>query len=117
MTTTENYFTALGWEYWKDEKNPNGLWVKYEPSIEDGLHFEVLPNITQSFPDFKKWVLEKMEKDGYKLTVSAILSAVGWVPVNSNKIETIETHGCVGIKNNEILEAAVIAATSYLLNN
>jgi len=123
MTTTENYFKAFGWEKQPIVIQPftGRIRVSSDPSDTDKPHqresmgwvkgshvFEDLPHITQSFPDFKKWVLEKMEGEGYALTNSGRF--VNWCSTKSQ----IKTDLYQEIKNNEILEAAVISATRYL---
>ena len=102
MDMVERYFRALGWERKcitlggsMDWRSPNG--VNYGAE---------LPNILEHFPSFKKWVLEEMEKRGYKLVVSTLWSS--WYAGAENPV--YETK----IKDNEVLEAAIIAATNYL---
>ena len=102
MTTTENYFKALGWEKIK------GGWRSPETETELIWSVTSLPNITQSYPDFKKWVLEKMEGEGWRYEIE---DGTGYW------MKYIEEECCGSlehvIKDNEILEAAVIAATRY----
>ena len=129
MTTTEKYFRALGWERVpssmiyagvplyrpeNQQQGPQGFyWVENfeETRKSNPAIYNPLPNITQSYPDFKKWVLEKME--GFKLSVDPQVWAMNWIAVHPWEKES--TVG-IGIKDNEILEAAVIAATTYWEN-
>ena len=90
MTTTEKYFRAYR------KHNDFGL-----GDVKLG---GILPNITQHYPDFKKWVLEKMEGEGYEPEIEE--GKFYWVL--GNNAEPAEE-----IKDNEILRAAVIAATRY----
>jgi len=109
MTTTEKYFTALGWVWLSphtaDERDGYYGWVDPE-----GVEWpNGLPNITQSYPDFKKWVLEKMEGEGYEKKIDMAIWM--WTPLNID-LKVLEQP----IHHNEILEAAVIAATIYFEN-
>ena len=97
MTTTEKYFEALGWVK-KTSAYSFVVWIH-----KDGIA-ETLPNITQSYPDFKKWVLEKMEGEGWRFFT--IFNYATFADKDGNEIDA-------EIKNNEILEAAVEAATRY----
>ena len=121
MTTTEKYFIALGAKKVDKSKVKFPSHLKMEDRhynayiLPDGTEICVdcsgWPNITQSYPDFKKWVLEKMPNGGE----FSILAGdwFWWLDNNSDP----QAHKREFIKDNEILEAAVIAATSYLLNN
>jgi len=108
MTTTENYFKALGWEFgsFAIKRAGSPIACRYSIKSPDGEGHNSLPNITQSYPDFKKWVLEKMEEEGMAFHCS--YGAFIW-----NKIGSPMATPPVHIKNNEILEAAVKAATKY----
>jgi hypothetical protein len=96
MNITEKYFKALGLaEFYDAQWNFIGA---------DGDLYNTFPNITQHYPDFKKWVLEKMEGDGYEFTLNG--GMIGWI--GDRSFSHIK-----GVKDNEILLAAVIAATRY----
>ena len=105
MNITEKYFRAIGWRY-VDQigNNPYGWFLGsyHHRSLE-------LPNITESFSAFKKWVLEKMVLgDGRPMKYSIGIERGddwNWWADHTTYSEPI--------KNNEILEAAVIAATRY----
>ena len=62
MTTTEKYFKALGW---KRRTNTENDYPSCPIMNSHGMYVSGYPNITQSYPDFKKWVLEKMEGEGW----------------------------------------------------
>ena len=102
MTTTEKYFRALGWEEIK------GGWRSLGSETELTWSVTSLPNITQSYPDFKKWVLEKMAGEGFYYEFDGLHGCVEWrkEPFDEPVFEEL-------IENKEILEAAVIAATRY----
>ena len=128
----ENYFKALGWEWKKTRTNAsfpitdgsgegnfigdewcwclNGNKVgesrKVNPDVTPRK--SDLPNITESFSAFKKWVIEEMDRRGWKLTNSGRF--VQWMPKKSQPVGGLYEE----IKDNEILSAAVIAATEYL---
>ena len=115
MTTTENYFKALGWHLSRPHQ-PNGSWDFHDG--EKWICISKLPNINQAFPDFKKWVLEKMEGEGYKLEVDPVYDEVDWFSMKlltrKNNEEQSKSKLLVEpTKDNEILEAAVVAATRY----
>ena len=103
MTLTEKYFRAIGWNYFNRTPDwPRGYWSEsefFKPKYKE------LPKITQSFPDFKLHVLEKMRGEGYWFTVNP--STVVWQPKLSD-VFYLESH-----KDNEILSAGVVAATRY----
>ena len=108
---TEAFFVARGkcGEYiFKD-----GLWIA--PNSQPVSCVEFMPNapdILNSYPDFKREVLEVMEEEwGLSLFVSSIW--VEWRGIdkayNDIRIRT-------ALKDNNILHAAVIAATRYWEN-
>ena len=122
----EAYFVARGWRWQElpNSKQPRvfgwwylgkKLWNSHEMIIVNDQnytppsHGELLPNILKSFPDFKREVLEVMEDEDIHLFV--ITFKIG---------NCVEWRGRVGeckeweeIKSNNILHAAVIAATQY----
>jgi len=104
MNVTENYFKALGWELRVHKISGNDNWWTQEGVWVGRL----LPNITQSFPDFKKWVLEKMEGEGFTPSMNYCFQ---W------ENDFHESRGLRFIreiiKDNEITWAAVEAATKY----
>ena len=110
----ENYFKALGWEYGPFTVEGSSLaGYRYDWKSTEGEGENSLPNITEYYPDFKKWVLEKMDEDGLKLSVSVCgalfkTQLISW----DNDIGRCESES-IEAKDNEILEAAVIAATRY----
>lgn len=122
----ESYFKALGAE-WKPFMKESELWhwgwilhnepepirgrtwskpdcVAYSENVEHPF-----PNILDSFPDFKKWVLEVMGEEGYVLTSSGNQWAY-WLYLMDAEHPIFDEP----IKDNNILHAAVIAATRYL---
>ena len=112
---TEEYFRALGWKRKINTKdsyctapitNPEA-----GPDNDERLYWSAYPNITQNYPDFKKWVLEKMEGEEAELRV--IHGGVKWVvPMDEFTYSELTFESTVH-NGNEILEAAVIAATRY----
>lgn len=101
MTITENFFKARGWEP-STGNNPHWF-VKSETEPETSC-YKTLPNITQSFPDFKKFVLEPIHAEGHYFVFETREVHLHFYP---DPLLTVE------IINNEILEAAVVAATRY----
>ena len=110
MDVTEKYFRALGWVQCEGHDALMSLpyWEAPE-TLQGTLTLEQLPNITQSYPDFKKFVLEKMEGDYFVLIVMSTF--IEWKNMEVENSSYTKT-----IKDNEILEAAVIAATRYFEN-
>ena len=123
MTTTEKYFKARATSF---RKIIFGGYEEYSEWVE-GVNAYLVDgewvrndryDLTQSYPDFKKWVLEKMWLEGYKMIIGDL--TVGgymhtYVEWNWRKKETAIYKEI--IKNNEILEAAVVAATRYWEEN
>ena len=105
MNITEKYFRAIGWKPKPFSSVCPDAWGPKETSAADACS---LPNITQSFPDFKKWVLEKMEGEKMHL----LLCLPGSVVWGRDSIKDY-TQEAEYIVDNEILEAAVVAATTY----
>ena len=93
MTITEKYFRAIGWG-----------WQNFEPVN--------LPDITQSFADFKLHVLKKMEEEGYEFAIHNNITYLAYWQNSPGGIigENVLKYP---IKDNEILSAAVVAATRY----
>ena len=134
MTTTEKYFKALGWVYQpittqpftgriEQSRDPSKIDKPYQREsmgwVKGSHALEKLPNITQSYPDFKKWVLEKMEGErdnrfegGLKLVV--YFNQVAWMfsPLSFIHKEDIPNLW-TNVENGETLEAAVEAACRY----
>lgn len=102
----EEYFKALGWLPVTHKNYPDTILYWLSPSK---IEFGSLPNILESFPDFKKWVLEVMEGEGYVLTSSGNQWAY-WLYLMDAEHPIFDEP----IKDNNILHAAVIAATRYL---
>ncbi len=103
MTPTDEelaarYFKALGWTPRADGEwfDSNGNWK------------ERLPNILEHYPDFKKWVLEVMEGEGYGYSIDYCFQWGNEFSDNA-RLKFIREE----IKSNNILHAAVIAATRY----
>ena len=118
MNITEKYFRAIGWEYhlYLDKCFQDEPWFEQSPHNkivwDECLYHEELPNITQFFPDFKLHVWEKMRMKMYIWKPTIDPYAI--VRQRLNEIEGCpEAVAQEEIKNNEILEAAVIAATRY----
>ncbi len=111
MNNTEKYFRALGWFQGCATPDPESAYVWVQPPNQ--IYGEELPNITESMSAFNKWVAERMEKYGYKYRIH-----VGqWIWGFSASLlfdEHDKGEFKEPIKDNEILEAAVIAATRYL---
>ena len=101
MTLTENYFKAIGWT--KDMVRHDWFWLN-----PDKQGYTELPDITQSFADFKLHVLEKMEGEGLRPVIS--LGVWGWW---YHPREILKDQIEEPIKDNEILTAGVISATKY----
>lgn len=101
----EAYFKARGW--WEHESQYDGSywWDKNGNSTHIPVLPDSLPNILEHYPDFKEHVLEVMLRDYYKLTVYG--GSVTWRGAWDYQKEIEE------IKDNNILHAAVIAATRY----
>lgn len=117
MTTTEKYFRALGFEWGLCPKLLHGTqkdewcWMSKKEGYK--TKFEELPNITQHYPDFKRWVLLEMGRRNVKLHVT--MKRVGWHYFGDNIPLMEKMRGFSSeIKDNEILEAACEAATHYL---
>ena len=112
MTATENYFKAKATSFrqilvggynehtkYVDGVNAyliDGEWVRPDGRID----------LCQSYPDFKKWVLEKMPNCG---SFSILANYWYWWLVDGSDGKNVFEE----IKDNEILEAAVVAATRY----
>jgi hypothetical protein len=110
----EEYFKALGFKWGVLPKMLHGtekdVWCWMSKKEGYKTQFKELPNITQHYPDFKKWVLDKMEGEGMRFEI------VGYVAQfykGSALFFDKDTVAYEEIKDNEILEAAVIAATRY----
>jgi len=117
---TENYFKTQGWMrvpsyafYAGIKINDSGwdnFWVPSELEVRspDPKYYKELPDITQSFSDFKKFVLEPMEGEDFYFEADLLHDSVQWriEPFDGPKYMEV-------IENNEILEAGVIAATRY----
>ena len=103
MTLTEKYFRAIGW-------TPPAINRKYWSRTQayEGGAVSELPDITQSFADFKLHVLEKMEGEGLRPVIS--LGVWGWW---YHPREILKDQIEEPIKDNEILTAGVISATKY----
>ena len=113
---TEAYFKARGWTYSLiiyahnlaiGEDRPSHLWCS--PAIKGQTRssrykLKGLPNILESFSAFKEHVLEVMGEEGF--TVAIMFGDFMWV---SKKKDSLEEP----IKDNDILTAAVLAATRY----
>lgn len=107
----EAFFMALGWEkvsfvdykgvYWK----PPGVML----CDNIPLKHNTPPNPCQDYPDFKKFVLDMMEAEGWDLTSNGRF--IQWMPTKNQRIKDLHEE----IINGEILTAGVIAATQYLL--
>ena len=97
----EAYFKARGWEFKSTPMHESFYWE----DADLNSHGDTLPNILESFPDFKREVLEVMRKEGKELEVKRCKNGffmVFWDYLCREKII-----------NDEILKAAVIAATRY----
>ena len=117
MTTTEKYFKARATSF---RKIIFGGYEEYSEWVE-GVNAYLVDgewvrndryDLTQSYPDFKKFVLEKMEREGFRMNIvhqnqtsRGLVPICQWLGIHPDPIEEI--------KDNEILEAAVIAATEY----
>jgi len=109
---TEAYFVARGW--WKKTEGYNLGWYGV-----DDYHGTPLPNILESYPAFKQHVLEVMGEEGFSYDIisntTKLVKFFMWYgqfeghPVLRDYIAEI--------KDNNILHAAVIAATRYFNEN
>ena len=110
----EQYFLALGWEkrekiLTSDDNFDEGRIIDritrwFNP---DGLHMgRDLPDLIDHFPSFIKWVIQKMEGEGFSLYMSP--NALAW---REDDAPFGCRHSHQDIKDNEITLAAVIAAT------
>ena len=109
MTITEKYFRSIGWEFRLNLDLKAMVWMlpEAEACPQNRKPWKIkLPEITQSFADFKKWVLEKMEGDGFLLAKNAGGMTFFVNPKNNKFFSELP-------KNNEILSAGVVAATRY----
>ena len=124
MTKTERYFQLL----WRKVKEAD---IQHPTHLEQGdkhlnryiddegrehcIDCSGFPNIIRNYPDFKKWVLEKMEAKGMELMVGPQnldgIKSVSWINYEMQVITRKE------IKDNEILEAAIDGAIKYLEEN
>jgi len=106
MTDTgimEQYFKARGWDR---VKKPPHVWVKDKVLV---WAYVELPPILTDFPAFKQHVLEVMGKERLHLYVNTYeeYNEVNW------RGKCGEAVAWENIDNNNILHAAVIAATRY----
>ena len=101
MTPTEKYFRAIGC---KPKPHAYNSWN--DPAGKR-LCMSGLPDITQSFADFKLHVLEKMEGEKFSLNLEDDGGNICW----RNPLPFTEIWQ--DVIDNEILEAAVVAATRY----
>jgi len=120
---TEAYFVARGWEWKKYLKDPLDYWywefngkAVSEYSRHENYSYSYLPNILESYPDFKQHVLEVMDFEEYRLLINELI--VGGVPHTYLDWSRKRLAGEYPfykeiIKDNNILHAAVIAATRY----
>jgi hypothetical protein len=107
----ENYFKAMdGWHL------EDGIWVNAKGESLGVVMGGEFPDIIDHFPSFKKWVLERMEGEGYKLSLTTYHYSDGpkdddveWWPAKGNGT----TVYCETLEDNEITLAAVEAATQY----
>lgn len=109
MNLTERYFSALGWRpFYHAVLGLSHFITPEQKRIEVP---EELPNITQHYPDFKKFVVEEMEKRGitYFIKEHKFFWGKEW-----DVKDIYDEVANKPIKNNEILEAAVEAACEYL---
>ncbi len=104
----ERYFKARGW---KPKKLMGGLIPTGDWLDPDNNLYESLPNILIDFSAFKREVLEPMQGEEYCLEVDGLHGCVSWFddPFDGPRYDEV-------IEDNEILRAAVIAATRYLEN-
>jgi len=109
---TEAYFVARGWTT-GPYKNIAYIWRD-----QNGEPHDELPNILNSYPNFKQHVLGVMGEAGYKFEVTARgdKETREWSSAEWNKYEKFQ--GFVNdnyeeIKDNNILHAATIRATRY----
>lgn len=123
----ERYFLALGWLRVKRHEFYAGvrlgdapceyLWVeKYEEVRKpDPKYYADLPNILESFPAFKEFVLERMEGGGYSYYIADVMSEASGYEWGKELSWQNKGHSEYNelIIDNEILKAAVIAATRY----
>jgi len=124
----EDYFRAVGWVIENELNDDPALdrmnHLLFQWIAPDGVRRKKLPNITQHYPDFKLWVLEDMEAEGFHphLTLDDTIVSDGmggetdgpaillWVWGHETKpTAQIEQE----VEDNEILCAAVVAATRY----
>ena len=108
---TENYFRELGWKRRTNTENdyPSCLVMNSQ-----GMYLNNYPDITESFSAFKKWVIEEMERLGYELTCG---NGACWAgPIEKPESFAFKSRHYIEepIIDNEILSAAVIAATRFL---
>jgi len=97
---TEAYFVARGFRKMHID---SAMW-----KLPNGTAFGLeLPNILTSYPDFKEHVLEVMGEDGWVLEIE---NEWVWWKLPDRPTMPQLTHE---IKSNNILHAAVIAATRY----
>lgn len=107
----EVYFKALGWKAYTHPMAGFG----YLKDKEGNRH-KTLPNILESFPDFKEHVLGVMEGEGWEFIIEdGVFFWVRLLPEskcehNPRHTEDISEE----TKDNNILHAAAIAATRYL---
>jgi len=115
MTLTERYFRALGW---KTHEIDFGYGLQRCWEMLDGKQYpeETLPNITEHFPSFRQYVIEEMERRGWRLDITTYIFSdrkeserhVEWF----HDVEIVVYEA--PIKDNEILSAAIEAAYEYL---
>lgn len=97
----ERYFQARGWVECQEDYGVSEFWL-----APDCNNFDELPNILESFPAFKQYVLEPMGEEGIKMLVT--FNSVRWQKAKGGAVIDYEIY-----KDNNILHAAVIAATKY----
>lgn len=103
----ENFFLARGWEAYTHPMVGFGYLKDKE-----GNKYKQLPKILESFPDFKREVMDVMEDNGfYPIIKKKELGGLYFVWDNRwmQSKPTLEEL----IIDNNILHAAVIAATRY----
>ena len=104
----ERYFKARGWEF-TDTIMP-AYWRLPNRGI---IPYGSEPNILESFPDFKEHVLEPMGEEG----CIGLIEAMDCDPPRLFFVWDFgEGASNEEIKDNNILHAAVIAATRYFKN-
>ena len=104
---TEAYFVARGWERLVTKHKYGCDSIQW---ISPGRNFfYFLPNILESFPDFKREVLEVMEEEEHSLEIVGYKKGMG---VRWKGWEHMKVYSQL-VKDLNFLHAAVIAATKY----